>query len=195
MITLVSILINLWVPFLFKIQQLDAEKQYCDVEKDWKSEYFIITIVYTALIMLVPIITIFICNSLIIMKTRKADLSRKRLQMIRNSQVIQNININMNLKTSKVKYKLKPYYVSANQNTNTIRRKNENSKKLAQTLFLVSFSYAFLNLPYLITWYVYFISISFKRINENGRNYLFGAVQLCEILYGIELNKFHLFTL
>ena len=129
------------------MQQLDAEKQYCDVEKDWKNEYFIITIVYTTLIMLVPIIVIFICNGLILSKTKQADQSRRRLQMARNSHVINNINITVNRKINETRYKLKPYYVSASQNTNTIRRKNENSKKLAQTLFLISFSYAFLNLP------------------------------------------------
>ena len=65
-ITIVGIILNSWVPFLFKIQtQSQENKQYCDIKKEYSKEYFQITIIYISLIMLIPIIVIFIGNSII----------------------------------------------------------------------------------------------------------------------------------
>ena len=188
----ISILINLWVPFLFTLQDTGSNKKYCDVEKIWKNTYFIITIVYTTLIMLVPVITIIICNYLIMFKTKKADLLRKSLQYVKKPSGITNTAITNSRVGVKRKenYKLKPYYKTAN---NKIHIK-ENSKKLANILFLISFSYAFLNLPYLFSWYFFYYQVQFNIIDESDKNYLFGVVQITEILYILNYGlKFYIY--
>ena len=206
-----------------QIQQNEG-KQYCDVRKEWKNIYIIITIVYTSLIMLVPIIIIIISNYLIIFKTRKADINREQLQHVNSRQQLHIINTTRyhkketedpELKENN-NYRLKPYYVAVNNQRNTINRKDGNSKKIAQTLFLVSFSYAFLNLPYLIAWYIYikdnfilyfyyytlysffrylfYYQVEISKVGETNKNYFFSIVQLTEILYVLNYGlKFYIF--
>ena len=55
-IILISFLLNIWVPFVFRLQSNEDDKQRCVLIKSWQNEYFIITIVYTSLIMLIPIL-------------------------------------------------------------------------------------------------------------------------------------------
>jgi len=57
----------------------------------------------------------------------------------------------------------------------------EIAKKLRKILLVVSFSYAFFNLPYLISWSIFFFEISFNELTASNQNYLFSAVQLSEI--------------
>jgi len=55
-------------------------KQHCDVIERFRRVYFMSTSLYIALIMLIPILTIFICNSLILYKTRRDDIERIKMQ-------------------------------------------------------------------------------------------------------------------
>lgn len=215
-ITAVSILINSWVPFMFELKQTSKDRLNCDVIDYWRREYFIITSVYIAMIMLIPIITIFLSNSLILNKTSKADRDRQHLQMKLSSSTsqvrlksrsrmdssVKNNNLSVrNRRTSfgfasncsqylsigpnqtHSNFKLKPYYPSFNNVDNKILIKADNSKRLKNILILISFSYAILNFPYLITWSVFFFEITFNKLTTSSENYLFGAVQLSEIFY------------
>jgi hypothetical protein len=79
--TIFAFVCNLWVPFFFELRDLGSvEKgQYCDVSKKFSKSYFNITIIYVFVIMLIPIIIIFLCNSLIIMHVYKAGKARNLL--------------------------------------------------------------------------------------------------------------------
>lgn len=78
-ISIISILINSW-GFLFGLQQSKNDDSiYCDINMTWNKEYFKIALAYIIIIILIPIIIIFICNSIIIYKTKKSDLKRKNL--------------------------------------------------------------------------------------------------------------------
>ena len=77
MLVFIGLLSNLWVPFLFNVNE---EFTYCDIERQYSSHYFIITIFYITLIMFIPIVVIFFCNSLIIYYVLKA--SKLRLDMM-----------------------------------------------------------------------------------------------------------------
>lgn len=77
---LCSLISSLWVPFLFELKKLTnynstttASSTYCDVNKEMKTIYFTISVVYVVLIILIPNIIIFISNALIIYKTSKID--------------------------------------------------------------------------------------------------------------------------
>ena len=76
-ILIIGLVINIWVPFLFVIQTNEAGQQYCDIRKEYKIEYFNITFAYICLIMFIPIVTVFVCNCMIIFKTFKVFKSVK----------------------------------------------------------------------------------------------------------------------
>ena len=183
LIVIISLLINLWVPFLFEIQS----NQTCQVKNESNREYFIFTLIYISLIMLIPIIIIFICNSIIInclMKTvaNKNGLRRNTKLNDENSCLTENstnneikkhsliISVDANKKSSirSNNTNSKPYYLSINQIIRRVAHKASSPIKITKMLILVSFSYAFLNLPYLISWSIYnykFISV-FTDIDE-----------------------------
>ena len=72
---IVGVLLNLWIPFTFEVN-LDSQVKYCDIARKHSKAYFYITILYIALTMLIPIVIIFICNSLIILYLVKANKKR-----------------------------------------------------------------------------------------------------------------------
>jgi hypothetical protein len=67
-IVLISLLINLWVPFNLELRkhQENNDLSYCDVKQDMEHIYFILTVVYASVKMLLPILLIFLCNLIII---------------------------------------------------------------------------------------------------------------------------------
>ena len=186
LIILIALLINLWIPFVFEIQIEDGH-EYCEIKKKWKAEYFIATNIYIVVILVVPMITIFTSNILIIFKTKKSDLKRKNINEIKivnlnNSEILSGLkfkqfpsfktklttsgesasNTGAKLKIkqtrkqalsiTKFSFKFKPMYLNVNQMANETHNKTSNSNKITTMLILISFSYAILNLPYLITW-------------------------------------------
>lgn len=203
-ISIISLTANLWVPFMFKIKAYHDE-MYCDVDNKWKNEYFRIAIVYIILIMLIPILLIIICNSFIISLTKKADLERKKLQELQELQEIpkkKNSITNFNLKSSLLtinktdsnnqlnimsrysfRNRLSSFNLNSRQLSSQKRNRINNSTKITKMLVLVSFSYAFLNLPYLIIWSMFFIQSALKHNNETARTYLFSMLQISEIFY------------
>ena len=111
------------------------------------------------------------------------------------------------LSTNKFDFKLKLIY----QNTNEkIMSKTKSNKLVTKMLVIISVSYALLNLPYLITWSLFYKGkfIEFKSIKSlvnnfityliyksdiiketttndeaSVQNYLFAAVQICQMFY------------
>ena len=110
-------------------------------------------------------LTVLISNFLIITQTKKNDSNRERLNEI--ELVV-----------------LKRNNAMRKSNRSAISDKSDtihNHKKMSRVLLTISFTYAFLNLPYLIAWLVYFIQIVFNQSNVTIKNYKFGAVQIAEI--------------
>lgn len=232
LITFISFLVNSWVPFMFELKS-QQDKQHCDVIDYWRREYFIITSVYIALIMLIPIVTIFLSNFLILYKTARADSVRKRLQQKANSSsqktcetklvnkpnhkasdsnCVRNNTLNVKKRERRISFgsvnsnshylsvnghqstfKVKPFYASTTKPVNKPIG-GENSKRLKKILLLISFSYAILNFPYLVTWSIFFFQITFKNLTPASENYMFGAVQLSEIFYILNYGlKFYIY--
>ena len=123
-ITCVSLTINIWVFCLFKI-----DKSRCDVDSDLSDIYLKISVAYITFIIFIPIIIIFISNSLIISKFH-SDYSRS----LNESDISSALN-----------------------RSASIFPRNRQTKKISFTLVLVSLSYAVLHIPYLIAWYLFYI--------------------------------------
>lgn len=200
-IVFTSLVLNIWVPFFFKIHYVDND-QYCEIKDELRSIYYMITNAYIFIIIIIPISSIFISNLLIIIKTKKADSKRKKNQVRKfrnipdiktsmmnfnrsnvsanNTQLFNNATTtqpasfvssvtfhhNLNridsihllkknlairrdaISVNKFGFRLKPLY----QNSNQITSKIKSGSIISKMLILISFSYAVLNLPYLITW-------------------------------------------
>ena len=143
--------------------------------------------------MLIPILVVILSNAMIIDKTRKNDLKRNLLRMNKPTRPQRPM---MKNQLTRRNFKLKPYYLTLSQRTKTINKIKKNSKQMSRTLRLISFSYAFLNLPYLIAWMLFFYHIAFNNENINLQNYLFGALQIFEIFYVLNYSlKFYVFGL
>ena len=160
---------------------------------------------YILIILVIPIVVIFTSNLLIIIKTRKADLNRKdfvkNIPIIKKDSVVSHQTLDVNLAQfsnqfytrrnaltiSKFNFRFKPLYQNVSQLTNKNKKAKSNaSNKMSKMLILVSFSYALLNLPYLVTWCLFYTEIALTKTLENNsvlQNYLFGAVQIAEVFY------------
>lgn len=60
---------------------------------------------------------------------------------------------------------------------------SDSNNKITRMLLLMSFSYAVLNLPYFISWCMFFYHIGFQRASNTLKYYLFSAINLSEIFY------------
>ena len=87
LITLASFVFNVWVLFLFELQKSDEKNiTYCDIKRKYTKEYSVLSIIYTILIAILPMILILICNILIIFKTIKDQTLRKELQNLKKEE-------------------------------------------------------------------------------------------------------------
>ena len=78
-IIIVSMTINLWALFSFKLKQVNGI-QLCDINTELIDIYYFISLFYILLSMFVPMMIILVFNFLIINKTSKDDKIRKILQ-------------------------------------------------------------------------------------------------------------------
>jgi predicted membrane protein len=140
-IIIVSMTINLWALFSFKLKQVDSD-QLCDIDTDLIEIYYYISIFYILLSMLVPMMIILVFNILIINKTSKDDKKRKLLQ---SDSALNKTYISSDYKIIRR---------NAIRNTKILKnfKKPNKSRKITFSLLLASFSYVLLNLPYFITW-------------------------------------------
>lgn len=196
-IIFISLLVNSWVLFIFNIKKIDNHK-ICDVKDNWRKEYFLATFIYICLIMFVPIVTIGVSNTMIIYNTVKAKKNRRKMQImkprIKNFQADSQATANRFNSKSDSNIKLRPYYYNVEQITKKNINKSDSLKKLKKMLFLISSSYALLNMPYLITWCSFFYNISFSSVEPSAENYLFAAVKMSEIFYLMNYGlKFYLY--
>lgn len=60
---------------------------------------------------------------------------------------------------------------------------SDSNNKITRMLLLMSFSYAVLNLPYFISWCMFFYHIGFQSASNTLKYYLFSAINLSEIFY------------
>lgn len=203
LVVLFAVLINAWSCFMFELQNTN-DHIYCDVSKKWSNEYFQITALYIIMIIFIPIMIILSSNLAIIHKLIKSNSMRRKFNKssrqpsVRSQQVphapfemnqlsklalsntnlsISNIYFNSNASRS---YKIKPHYSPINQALNRISFKTKSSTK---NLFLISILFVVLNLPYLVTWCVYYYEITFNDFDEIHTDYIFASLKICEIFY------------
>ncbi len=179
-IVFVSIVANFWVPFMFAIQK----NVICDVSPEWSQIYFTLSKSYVLVSMLLPILLIFICNSMVIYKTILTDSQRKQNEYQTNE--IKETNVSYKIKRRPAQQlEVKAFSKSAKINCTHKKKlqKYKNSIKITKVLILVSFSYALLNLPYLIAWWLSFNMSYNNQLDFSVKNQLNWIIQITEIFY------------
>lgn len=187
MIVLIGLIINIWVPFLFTpiVDSYDSSVTYCDIKKEFSKAYFYLTVFYVFLTMLLPIVVIFVCNTIIMMYVLQA---RKKREGLTNSNFT---------KSKKCKTKFQNQHliarVGSNKKFNLSLIKSQSlkclisikeSNRITRMLILMSFSFAFLNLPYFISWSLFFYQMAIRQNYDFIVKYqLFSAINISEIFY------------
>ncbi len=155
---------------------------------------------------------IFICNFLIIYKTKREDSIRIKMQVItRKKSLSQKIPFESRISVASmlpnhldsdfektmrkncvsrnsfypqdVTERSKPFYLNVNDVINKVKQKANNSNSIIRMLLIISFSFALLNLPYLIAWMWFYINQAFYEENISEKENLFAYLQICEIFY------------
>lgn len=202
---LTSLILNLWALFLFELQP-DEKTQYCDIKKEWATEYVLITAVYIGITLFIPIIIIFSSNLLIILSLHRSESKLKeynKQQHVSNSKYsthgkqISSMNHNRAYDSTRLNkrfihtfhlemkpqhsfdFRIKPFY----SNINKIANRANNSKNSTKILLTISFVFILFNLPYLISWIIFYYKVAFKEIDLEVKDYLFAVLQISEIFY------------
>jgi cbb3-type cytochrome oxidase subunit 3 len=191
-LAVLGIVLNVWVPFLFQIR--GEKNTYCDIVREYSGIYFKITIAYIILTMLIPILIICVCNTLIIYFVFRANKKRQTLtnnKPIASPKKSYGMSENINLmSTMEMGSTAALDYTALNRNNKmTKSAKNRkscpaDSNKITRMLILMSFSYAILNLPYFVSWCLFFYQMGIKN-NQSViiKYHLFSLINLCEIFY------------
>lgn len=171
MIVFISILFNLWIPFLFQIKTNELNLSYCDINNDYEIIYYYFTLIYICLIMLIPILIIFLSNSF----TLNITLQAYKLDKLNNNSA----NLNYNF----ARQPKKAYYSTFNecaiiQFNNRLEKQKTYSTKITRTLVLISLLFAILNLPYFIAW-----CFNFHIKNDTKNFYTVIALKITELFY------------
>lgn len=169
----VSLISNLWVVFSLDInevfqsppqqQQPKTKIKYCGVKAGLDTTYYHATFVYICLVMLLPMVIIFISNSVIIhrLTSKKKRLivtqnfQKKRATSEKTTKPLPNVHVNKMTDSNLALIssgKIKPYYMNVNQVINKVTEKANCVTKITKMLMLVSFTNALLNLPYFAMW-------------------------------------------
>ena len=183
-ITALAAVLSAWVPFVFGPRELELDRnvfiKYCDVHREKSSYYFTMTIVYVCVTMLVPIIVIFLANSIIIFHLIRASKERRAMSNAGGLNA-------SSAETSDLMHRYKSVSVNARPSIAASAPRSitasHDSNKITNMLIVMSLSYAILNLPYFISWSIFFYKIAFGQLDLITRNYLFATLNICEIFY------------
>ena len=199
-----SMIGNIWIMFFLEndgVVQQQADMKYCGVKNSLNHIYYHMTFVYACLVMLMPMLIIFVSNSLIVAKL----MSKKKHKLVTNVSKEKKVKAKKNIKPKTNEreakssiisnYKIKPYYMTLNQ---VIIKVNENadcSKKITKTLVLISLTNALLNLPYFVLWaldYWQLAEILAKRNDSSFQTYSFKIGELLYLMsFGVTFYVFY----
>lgn len=185
-VIIISFLLNSWSILLFEIKyNYNSNYYYCDVKTNWINEYFQITFIYLILQMIIPIIIIIISNSIIIYNLKKSEYETHQIeQMSILKQTKKNQLLPCNIIPAKFKnFNKRKNYFNVGQLINKIANKSNNTKKVNEILVFISFSYVLFNLPYLITWCIFYYGNYYINTNPIEINHIYSVLKISEIFY------------
>jgi hypothetical protein len=201
----ISCVLNSWSLFLFE------NNNSCEVKKDYNNEYFLIILVYIVFILIIPIIIITVSNLIIILNIKKSKLKRKELtkmnckkkkekrkSKLKRSQLPnrhQLMSYSLNLIEHELSIVKRTYFLNVNQLINNITNQPNNTKNITNLLLVISFSYSLLNLPYLISWCIFYFGELMNR-TPLETNQIYSVIKISEIFFLINYSiNFYIYCL
>lgn len=197
-VVVVSFLCNSWVPFMFDT----GTHKLCMLNEIKSIFYSSLRILYVFLTMVLPLIIILVSNYLIKLKSVEDDLKRTEISLVSmKSKKIISTKIRRSKRykheMTRCEYKIRVHYLNINEYINRITSREENHQKINKCFLLISITYSLLNLPYLISWCLFYYKLKDQNneaddgSDDDGgggentiwENYLFACVKLTEILY------------
>lgn len=156
-----SLIANIWILFTYEIIH-DDDKNFCQVKQSMKSKYYEFNMINVFVIVAVPILTILICNSLIIVKLFK-----------RNSEQLISFISKKNSSNSIVQ--MTKVFIG-----------DDKSKTLTKRLIFKSFIYVLFSLPYILTWSSFVLGNREKSYFDQVNWFL--CFQVTELIYNINFS-------
>lgn len=193
-VMLISLAVNMWVPFIFKINIDESNNTYCDVYIEHKFEYFVLNSVHIVLIIFLPIIIYTICLFLLITKRIKNKKNKYNKYNIDTTDVKQRGNVieldELTENDSVILRRFQPFIVTLKHIRVTKRIEiNKSKQKITRILILLSFSFIVSNLPYLVAWLFFYFS-------NPADSFWFGILQISEVFNVINYSlKFVFYSL
>jgi len=181
-IIIISVLFNIWVPFIFKInngEKIFGDYQICDVGKNYSAEYFYLNLINIILVLIIPMILILVFNGLIFSTLKKSESEGENLQENNDLKIT---------KSKSAKIPRSPGFQNLSllfdtTNNKHIQKKEKSSRKTSIKLSFLSFSYLILYLPYLICWLIFYYKVAFDPNDFTWEIKLFSWLQIAEIFY------------
>lgn len=207
-----GILINIWLPFMFNISNIDIKKGFlvetCNIHEEYSFVYFIFTIINFVLANFIPILIIFISNALLIIELIKTQKKKNLLlnessmmRVIRKTLIIKDVNnkkeepsynrrvsILDKRKSSERRKYMEMVYESGDTMLRLVnyskRVKKNRSNKSINRLICMSTCYLVLNMSYFICWSLFYYEMAIEiEINVNKNTVLFSAVSISKVFY------------
>ena len=230
-LVLIAVILCSFSPYLFTLNEDETNFEsivHCDADRKKGHLYFITIIIYVIFVMFIPIATIIICNTLIIIQVYRArkqrkclfahDLNRKiKIEIHKNNDLdelksFQDESIDICFVEPKTRLEsnqlsntrlvvpklgtcnpcttvrnnsfLEKLTVSQRRKFSKFKRFQISSQRVARILAIMSLSYAILNLPYFVTWCIFYYNIEIEKKNTSiQKQYLFGFINIAEIFY------------
>ena len=195
LIVVLASLSSIWIPILLQTSTISYNLTECYIREGYNDLYFVITNCYIVSTMLVPMLIICVCNSISIVMLRRSNRKRQALAVSNDASRLTLIakKDSVILKSLKLKTILNSIEFRYNHSVNSSCRFRSQETKTNVMLFLMSFSYVILELPYFISWVSLFYHESYVYIDEEDlnalleysihKNFLIGVINLTEILY------------
>lgn len=133
-ITILSLILNIWVFFFFKLQDENKVNKNCDVDKSFGTIYFKITIFYIIILIWIPVLVIFVSNSYVLNKTKLFNNKNKNFKF---KYTIDSIFKAKKSETAVINLK-KKIQNSISENLHTTRKNSRKSNKKRENLSVYS---------------------------------------------------------
>jgi len=184
----IAICINVWVPFMFQLKRREErERNFCSPNENLTFEYMKMTTVYLLLIIILPTCCILVSNLIIVRKSKRKDSQRSvliKVSTVKKFKKTPNLTDSVKRCKSLSETRRKSFFLNFNQTLVRVALKSNSPKIMNKILLYMTTSYVALNLPYLVTLFVFFyFRVFIQNSNETSNNYLMSAVKSTEILY------------
>lgn len=172
-ITILSALINVWVPFIYQNQAYSNLQNFCEINFKYRVEYFQANIIMISLVCLIPAVIIIVISPITLY-----NLMRKTSSRFIKAELVNTETLDENLVMTFP--------------ARLVRKKNK-AKPIQYFYLALSFAFVISNLPYYFVWVMYYIKMSSNNLDVISDSKLINYVQITYFIYVLSFGlKFYI---